>query len=227
MQKDKGTVAAGNTCETAVAHGVDVTIVKRRQGNKQPMTPQEQEVPTKLKAALTQACNDDKWSKDVIDCFTTAEDIATCKAKLTTEQRAAYTRAAMGVMMAGGGGGGGMPPHGMGMGGNGMGGNGGMGGGAGGQAGGSDGSGPPMAAGGLPQSCRDYAETVDKIEINAACKAVPAATKDTLKKQYDAMAAGWADAAKMPDQAKQGMADGCTAALAAAKTAVKDVAGCL
>ena len=109
-KKEGGT--ADNPCTAAVERGVDQTIAKRRAGNTQPMTPEEQEVPKKLKVALAKSCVDDKWAADVIDCYKTADDIAVCKEKLTPEQRAAYTRAAMGVMQ-GAGGSGGMPPHGM------------------------------------------------------------------------------------------------------------------
>ena len=109
----KKDAAGDNPCTAAVERGVDQTIQKRRAGNPQPMTPEEAAVPMKLKAALAKACADDKWAPDVIDCYKTAEDIATCKEKLTPEQRAGYTRAAMGVMQ-GARGSGGMPAHGMG-----------------------------------------------------------------------------------------------------------------
>jgi hypothetical protein len=111
--KKKETAAADNPCAAAVERGVDQTIAKRRAGNTQPMSPEEQEVPKKLKVALAKSCVDDKWAADVIDCYKTADDIAVCKEKLTPEQRAAYTRAAMGVMQ-GARGSGGMPAHGMG-----------------------------------------------------------------------------------------------------------------
>ena len=108
-KKDAG---SDNPCTSAVERGVDQTIAKRRAGVTQPMTPAEQEVPKKLKVALAKSCADTKWAPDVIECYKTADDIATCKEKLTPEQRAAYTQAAMGVMQSAGGGGG-MPPHGM------------------------------------------------------------------------------------------------------------------
>ena len=130
-KKPEGAPAV-SPCEAAVSNGVDKTIAKRRAGNAQPMTPQEQEVPKKLKIAFAKSCVDDKWSAEVIDCFTTADDIATCKDKLTPEQRTAYSRAAMGVMA--GAGGGGMPAHGTG---------GGMGGGMGGSGSAMGGSGDP------------------------------------------------------------------------------------
>ncbi|MDQ3338452.1 MAG: hypothetical protein M4D80_25070 [Myxococcota bacterium] len=104
--------SAANPCDAAVERGVDQTIAKRRAGATQPMTPAEQEVPKKLKVALAKSCAETKWAADVIDCYKTADDIATCKEKLTPEQRAAYTQAAMGVMQSAGGSGG-MPPHGM------------------------------------------------------------------------------------------------------------------
>ena len=102
----------GSDCDAATSRGVDQTIAKRRGADAPPMTPEEQKVPDKLKGVLAKACVDDKWSKEVIDCFKTAEDIAMCKEKLTPEQRASYTRNVMQVMM-GSRGSGGMPPHGM------------------------------------------------------------------------------------------------------------------
>ena len=96
--------AGANPCDAAVERGVDQTINKRRGPDAPPMTPQEAEVPKKLKVALAKSCVDDKWSTEIIDCFKTADDIATCKDKLTPEQRAAYTRAAMGVMQGAGAG---------------------------------------------------------------------------------------------------------------------------
>lgn len=114
--KTEGGAAGGNPCEAAVERGVDQTISKRRGSNAAPMSPAEADVPKKLKVALAKSCVDDKWSTEVIDCFKTADDIATCKEKLTPEQRGAYTRAAIGVMQ-GAAGSGGMPPHGGGMGG--------------------------------------------------------------------------------------------------------------
>ena len=94
----KKTEPAANPCDAAVERGVDQTIAKRRAGTAQPMTPEEQEVPKKLKVALAKSCADTKWGADVIECYKTADDIAACKDKLTPEQRAAYTQAAMGVM---------------------------------------------------------------------------------------------------------------------------------
>jgi hypothetical protein len=109
-----GAVAIGSgPCEAAVARGVDQTISKRRGSDAPAMTPEEAEVPKRLKVALGKSCVDDKWSPEIIECFKTADDIATCKEKLTPEQRAAYSRAAMGVMQ-GARGSGGMPSsHGM------------------------------------------------------------------------------------------------------------------
>lgn len=99
-----GAAAAANPCEAAVDRGVDQTINKRRGPDAPAMTPQEAEVPKKLKVALAKSCADDKWSTEIIDCFKTADDIATCKEKLTPEQRAGYSRAAMSVMAGAGAG---------------------------------------------------------------------------------------------------------------------------
>jgi len=139
--------SGGSECDAAVARGVDETISKRRGNNAPPMTPEEAQVPQKLKAALAKSCVDDKWSAEVIKCFKTADDIATCKNQLTPEQRGAYTRAAMGVMQ-GARGMGGMPGHG--MGGPGMGGpppGAGMGGPPGAGMGGPPGGSPPSGSG--------------------------------------------------------------------------------
>jgi hypothetical protein len=107
-----GAAAKSSTpCGAAVDRGVDQTISKRRGPNAAPMTPEEADVPKKLKVALEKACTDTKWSTAVLECFNTAPDIATCKEQLTPEQRGAYTAAAMSVM-AGARGGGNMP-HGM------------------------------------------------------------------------------------------------------------------
>jgi len=112
-EADGGGAAKSSTpCGAAVERGVDQTISKRRGPNAAPMTPEEAEVPKKLKVALEKACIDTKWSTAVLDCFNTAPDIATCKEQLTPEQRGAYTQAAMSVM-AGARGTGGMPAHGM------------------------------------------------------------------------------------------------------------------
>lgn len=107
-----GAAKASTPCAAAVERGVDQTIAKRRGSNAPAMTPEEAEVPKKLKVALEKACTDTKWSTAVLDCFNTAPDIATCKDQLTPEQRGAYTQAAMSVM-AGARGTGGMPGHGM------------------------------------------------------------------------------------------------------------------
>lgn len=89
-------------CEAAVARGVDQTIAKRRGSDAPALSAEEAEVPKKLKAALATACVNEKWSGEVIECFQTSDDIASCKAMLTPEQRAGYSRAAMGVMTGGG-----------------------------------------------------------------------------------------------------------------------------
>jgi hypothetical protein len=109
-KKKEGEGAKSSTpCGAAVDRGVDQTISKRRGPNAAPMTPEEAEVPKKLKVALEKACTDTKWSTAVLECFNTAPDIATCKEQLTPEQRGAYTQAAMSVMAGARG----NMPHGM------------------------------------------------------------------------------------------------------------------
>lgn len=105
-----GAAKSTTPCGAAVDRGVDQTIAKRRGSDAPAMTPEEAEVPKKLKVALEKACIATKWSSAVLDCFNTAPDIATCKEQLTPEQRGAYTQAAMSVMA---GARGNMPAHGM------------------------------------------------------------------------------------------------------------------
>ncbi len=75
---------------------------------------------------------------------------------------------------------------------------------------------PPMARGGLPLACRQWAETVDAIVM---CKTTPQAIRDEVKKPYDAASATWKDEAKRPDTEKWPMADACAAATKAARDA--------
>jgi hypothetical protein len=102
--KKESANTAGNDCETAVARGVEQTIAKRRGPNAAQMTEADKEVPKKLTAVLTKTCTEDKWSKDVLDCFKTADDIKVCKEQLTPEQRQNYTRNVVQVMTGGGAG---------------------------------------------------------------------------------------------------------------------------
>lgn len=95
----KESTSSGSECDTAVARGVEQTIAKRRGSGAGEMTDADKEVPKKLEAVLAKTCTDDKWSKEVLDCFKTAEDIKICKEKLTPEQRANYTRNVMQVMV--------------------------------------------------------------------------------------------------------------------------------
>jgi hypothetical protein len=98
-KKESSSSSGGSDCETAVARGVEQTIAKRRGSNAGEMTAADKEVPDKLEAVLVKTCTDDKWAKDVLDCFKTADDIKVCKEKLTPEQRGNYTRNVMQVMM--------------------------------------------------------------------------------------------------------------------------------
>jgi hypothetical protein len=65
----------------------------------------------------------------------------------------------------------------------------------------------PAAGGGdIPAECNDYKAAMEKL---ASCDKMPQATKDAMKQGYDAMSAGWANAAGLPAEAKKAMADGC------------------
>jgi len=131
-----GKKAGGSTgsCADAVGKGVDQMIATRKE--KVAAAPAEMkaraeerakkmdEVAGKLKETITNRCVEDKWSADVIDCYSHAkamDDLKVCRSKLPADQAAKLQGEEMQVMMSAMGGmrgGMGGPP---GMGGPGMG----------------------------------------------------------------------------------------------------------
>ncbi|MBA3394108.1 MAG: hypothetical protein H0T89_15785 [Deltaproteobacteria bacterium] len=68
----------------------------------------------------------------------------------------------------------------------------------------------------LPAECAEYKGMMEKL---ASCEKMPQQSRDALKQGFDAMSASWANAAAMPPEAKQAMADGCKQGAEALKTA--------
>jgi hypothetical protein len=111
-------------CSAAVDKGVDTMMssVKKRMDSTN--TPPELaqkigDAGVKLKEVITKRCTEDKWSKDVIDCYASAqarEDLRTCRSKLPKEQGDKLQAEEMQVMSSMMGGMRGMMGHGMRMG---------------------------------------------------------------------------------------------------------------
>jgi hypothetical protein len=134
--------SAASQCSDAVSKGVDKMIAMRKQkldeqGSNLPpelkarmdeRSKKMGEVAGQLKQAITNRCTEDKWSADVIKCYSDAssmEEIRSCRQKLPQDQQTKLQADEMQVMMktmGGPPGMGQMPPGHEGMGGHGMGG---------------------------------------------------------------------------------------------------------
>jgi hypothetical protein len=97
-------------CDVSIAKGMDnfAAEVKTRAPNPQ-MQQSMMSMVGKLKGALVQRCNQDKWSPEALACFAAVvsrKDIQGCDSKLTEEQRsklhADMMQAMTGSRMAGG-----------------------------------------------------------------------------------------------------------------------------
>lgn len=82
---------SGTDCESAIAKGVDSMLATVKSGSASPqMMDQIKEVAGKMQTALTQRCNEDKWSPEAVDCFkklTSQAAMQACESKLNPEQR--------------------------------------------------------------------------------------------------------------------------------------------
>lgn len=74
---------------------------------------------------------------------------------------------------------------------------------------------------GVP-ACDEY---IAIIEWYSQCDAIPQASRDAMRQGIDAMQQGWADAATLPDSARQSIGDSCRAAVDALRQA-GDAMGC-
>jgi hypothetical protein len=108
-------------CSSAVDKGVETMMgsVKKRMESMNAPPDQIAKVAdagAKLKEVITKHCTDDKWSKEVIDCYGSAtqrEDLRACRAKLPKEQGDKLQADEMQVMSSMMGGMRGMMGHGM------------------------------------------------------------------------------------------------------------------
>ena len=108
--------SSASSCADAINKGVDTMMAagaKRMEGAPPEMKAKMDEAAVKLKGVITNRCTEDKWSADVIDCYSKAakrEDLRNCRNKLPQDQQAKLQSEEMLVMM--GAGFGGMRPHG-------------------------------------------------------------------------------------------------------------------
>jgi hypothetical protein len=104
--KDKGGAAAsGGACADAVGKGVDAMMAAgaKRMEASGGAPAEMKEAGNKMKQAMTTRCTEDKWSADVLDCYSKAasrEDLKACREKLPPEQ-ASKLQAEMMQVMAG------------------------------------------------------------------------------------------------------------------------------
>jgi hypothetical protein len=191
-KKEKAAEVKGD-CTVAVTNAVTLSKDEFKKSNiTDAMVP-------KIKDASIKHCNDDKWSNEVLKCLTdskTNADVTNCQNKLTKEQNEALAKSLTAIMTAD------TPPAGSGS-----------------EAAGSNdqgSAGSGSAAAALPTECADYKAAVEKL---ATCDKLPAATRDTLKKSFDAAEKTWADFGKLPDAAKQAAIDSCKKGAEAVKAA--------
>jgi len=81
----------GSDCDSAISQGMANFTASRKTAANPKMQENMQNMVGKLKTALTQRCNEDKWPPEVMTCFTTVakmKDMLACQAKLSAEQQA-------------------------------------------------------------------------------------------------------------------------------------------
>jgi hypothetical protein len=101
-----GSKGGSAQCGDAVAKGVDGMMANSKKRMETMNAPPEMkqkldEAGAKLKDVIAKHCVDDKWGKDVIDCYsasTTREDLRNCRGKLPPEQGAKLQADEMAVM---------------------------------------------------------------------------------------------------------------------------------
>lgn len=114
--------SSASSCADAINKGVDTMTAagaKRMEGAPPEMKAKMEEAVVKLKGVITNRCTEDKWSADVIDCYSKAEkreDLKACRSKLPQDQQAKLQAEEIQVMMGTGMGRGGHGGMGGGMG---------------------------------------------------------------------------------------------------------------
>jgi hypothetical protein len=85
---------SSDACGEAVGKGVDAMMAegaKRMESAPAEIKTKLGEAGVKLKEVITKRCTEDKWSAEVIDCYskvTNRQDVAACRAKLPADQGA-------------------------------------------------------------------------------------------------------------------------------------------
>ena len=108
--------SSASSCADAINKGVDTMMAagaKRMEGAPPDMKAKMEETAVKLKGVITNRCTEDKWSADVIDCYSKAQkrtDLRDCRNKLPEDQQQKLQAEEQAVML--GAGFGGMRPHG-------------------------------------------------------------------------------------------------------------------
>jgi hypothetical protein len=159
----------------------------------------------KIRESALQRCTEDKWSNDVHTCLSAAkssDDVIKCQGKMTKEQQDNLGKAITAVMQA-------AQPQGSDNGSADQ----GSGSDSGSAGSGSSGEAPPAA--GLPAECAEYKAMVEKL---MTCDKYPAASRDAMKKGFDAASKAWDNFDKLPADAKKTMTEACKTAAAALKT---------
>ena len=160
----------------------------------------------KIQEASVARCNEDKWSNEVLKCFTDAkqpDDIKKCRQMMSKDQRDALAKAIESAIPPDDGSA--APEQG--------------------SAGSADvvGSGSaPAAAAGLPAECADYKALMEKL---AACDKLPQASREMLQKTFDATSKAWTNIDKLPDTAKEALKTSCTQGADALKKAAGATCG--
>lgn len=104
----------GPDCSAAVGKGVDGYVASVKKAAASSPRLDITKIADKLKAAMTQRCNDDKWQPDVVTCVGNAassDDLNACEDKLTRDQKTKLGTVVYPIMMGGmGASGSRMPP---------------------------------------------------------------------------------------------------------------------
>jgi hypothetical protein len=97
--------SSASSCADAITKGVDTMMAagaKRMESAPPDMKAKMDEASVKLKGVMTNRCTEDKWSADVISCYSTAakrEDLRNCRAKLPPDQATKLQKEEMDVMV--------------------------------------------------------------------------------------------------------------------------------
>jgi len=107
----------GPDCSAAIDRGIDGYIAAMKQIAANSPRFDLAKIADKLKAAMTQRCNDDKWQPEVVTCIgntTSSDALKACEDKLTRDQRTKLDAQVFSITMGGMGANGARMPPGLG-----------------------------------------------------------------------------------------------------------------